>query len=444
MALAIDLELRTAGCARPTHSSSAASDPFARANVMARGLVGSSLVDGEEVPVLFSPMYKQAFDLRSGVCLSDPAAGAPGATTLAGCRVVLTAKRRASELASALERRGAEVLRAPILSIVPHADDELLIAQTTALIADPPDAVVATTGVGFRGWMDAADAAGCADELLAMLRRARIIARGPKAQGAVHGAGLTADWVADSETAAEIKELFADEGAAGLHIAVQHHGSGSDGIDELLTGLGARVTSLVVYRWGPSPDPEAVSRAVGLVAGAEVDAVAFTSAQGVVEFLSACEREGLRDEVIAAMAGPVLPATVGPVTAAPLVELGLSPLVPDRYRLGALVRELSAALNDRSPSDVVTPSGVLRLRRAAAALDGRALPLSQVQLAVLRALVSAEGGVVSREDILALLPGCSNDPHAAEVAVARLRDSMGDRSLVRTVPRRGYRLEVSA
>lgn len=47
-------------------------DPFARANVMARGLVGSSLVAGEDVPVLFSPMYKQAFDLRTGRCLSDP------------------------------------------------------------------------------------------------------------------------------------------------------------------------------------------------------------------------------------------------------------------------------------------------------------------------------------------------------------------------------------
>ena len=33
----------------------------------------ASLVDGEDVPVLFSPMYKQAFDLRTGVCLSDPA-----------------------------------------------------------------------------------------------------------------------------------------------------------------------------------------------------------------------------------------------------------------------------------------------------------------------------------------------------------------------------------
>ena len=373
-----------------------------------------------------------------------PTAPSSGAHSLAGCRVVLTAKRRASELASALERRGAEVIKAPILSIVPHADDELLMAQTRALIQDPPDAVVATTGVGFRGWMDAADAAGCAGELLQVLRGARIIARGPKAQGAVHGAGLTADWVADSETAAEIKELFDFEGAEGLHVAVQHHGSGSDGIDELLAELGARVTSLVVYRWGPSPDPDAVTRAIGLVAAAEVDSVAFTSAQGVVEFLAACEREGLRDEVLEAMAGPVLPATVGPVTAAPLVELGLTPLVPDRFRLGALVRELSAALAERGLAEVATPAGTLWLRRSAAALDGRALPLSQVQFAVLRALVEAGGGVVSREEILSVLPGASNDPHAAEVAVARLRDSMGDRSLVRTVPRRGYRLEVSA
>ena len=53
------------------------------------------------------------------------------------------------------------------------------------------------------------------------------------------------------------------------------------------------------------------------------------------------------------------------------------------------------------------------------------------------------GQVCAAGQPLAVLPGSSNDPHAAEVAVARLRDSMGDRSLVRTVPRRGYRLEVS-
>lgn len=360
---------------------------------------------------------------------------------LAGSRVLITAKRRASELGSALERRGADVVHAPVLSIVPHADDSRLVAQTQALLAHPPDVVVATTGVGFRGWMEAADAAGHLDELLRVLGRARMIARGPKAQGAIHGAGLVADWVAESETAAEIKDLFETEGVAGLHVAVQHHGSGSDGIDELLVELGARVTSLVVYRWGPSPDPAAVVRAIGLVAAAAVDAVAFTSAPGVMAFLEAADREDARAEVLAALAGPVLPATVGPVTAAPLVELGLKPLVPDRFRMGALIRELTGALVGRGVTEVATPGGVLRLKRWSASLQGHALALSPVQLAVLRALVEADGGVVSRASILQLLPGASEDPHAAEVAVARLRGVLGDRSLVRTVARRGYRLE---
>ena len=44
-------------------------DPFSRANVMSRGIVGSR----GEVPKVASPMYKQSFDLRTGQCLDDPA-----------------------------------------------------------------------------------------------------------------------------------------------------------------------------------------------------------------------------------------------------------------------------------------------------------------------------------------------------------------------------------
>jgi nitrite reductase (NADH) small subunit len=43
-------------------------DPFCGANVIARGLVGTR----GDVPTVASPMYKQVFDLRSGVCLDDP------------------------------------------------------------------------------------------------------------------------------------------------------------------------------------------------------------------------------------------------------------------------------------------------------------------------------------------------------------------------------------
>jgi nitrite reductase (NADH) small subunit len=43
-------------------------DPFSGANVMSRGIVGSR----GDVPTVASPMFKQVFDLRTGICLDDP------------------------------------------------------------------------------------------------------------------------------------------------------------------------------------------------------------------------------------------------------------------------------------------------------------------------------------------------------------------------------------
>ena len=43
-------------------------DPFSKAFVIARGIVG----DKGGVPKIASPIYKQGFDLRTGVCLDDP------------------------------------------------------------------------------------------------------------------------------------------------------------------------------------------------------------------------------------------------------------------------------------------------------------------------------------------------------------------------------------
>lgn len=42
-------------------------DPFSGASVLSRGIVGSR----GDVPVVSSPMYKQAFDLTTGRCLDD-------------------------------------------------------------------------------------------------------------------------------------------------------------------------------------------------------------------------------------------------------------------------------------------------------------------------------------------------------------------------------------
>ncbi len=54
-------------------------DPYSRANVLSRGIVGSRGNVGERDEAVFvaSPMYKQPFDLRTGQCLDDPAVSVP-------------------------------------------------------------------------------------------------------------------------------------------------------------------------------------------------------------------------------------------------------------------------------------------------------------------------------------------------------------------------------
>ncbi|MBB2894127.1 uroporphyrinogen-III synthase [Flexivirga oryzae] len=366
----------------------------------------------------------------------------PSGGQLLGCRVILTGQRRSAELAAALERRGATVEHAPTLSVVPHVDDAELLARTKELIDNPPDIAVISTGVGFTGWVEAADAAGLAEPLLDMLRASRLIARGPKARGAIQAAGLSADWVADSETSAEIRDFLLTEGVAGRRIAVQHHGAGSDGLDEAFQEAGAEVSSVVIYRWGPAPDPEAVRAAVQAVARRECDAVAFTAAPGAAAFLDAARSEGLLTEVVLAFTDPagVFAAAVGDTTAAPLRAEGIEPLVPDRFRMGALVRTLVGELAGRHGLRVQTAAGELRVLSGAALLDGEVLTLSPSGLAVLRVLAEANGSVVSRGDILDALPGDSSDAHAAEVAISRLREATRGRPLVTTVVKRGYRL----
>jgi nitrite reductase (NADH) small subunit len=52
-------------------------DPCSRASVMARGIVGTRATEAGDVPVVASPMHKQAFDLRTGQCLDDAAVRVP-------------------------------------------------------------------------------------------------------------------------------------------------------------------------------------------------------------------------------------------------------------------------------------------------------------------------------------------------------------------------------
>ena len=80
--------------------------------------------------------------------------------TLTGFTIGITAARRADEFAALLTRRGAEVIHAPAIRIIPLIDDDELERATESILKEPPDVMVATTGIGFRGWVEAADGWG--------------------------------------------------------------------------------------------------------------------------------------------------------------------------------------------------------------------------------------------------------------------------------------------
>jgi uroporphyrinogen-III synthase len=366
----------------------------------------------------------------SASALAEPAA------SLSGYTVGVTADRRRDELAGLLESRGARVVLAPALRIVPIADDAELRAATRACLESPPEVVLMNTGIGMRGWLEAVEGWGLAEPLRAVLSRAYLVARGPKARAAVRAAGLQDQWSPQGESFEELVDHLTARGITGLTVAIQLHGESQPEYTEALQAAGARVIEVPVYRWAPPTDPTPLHRLVDLVTGRLVDAVTFTSAPAVNALLHAAGTEC--DAVLAAFRKDVVAACVGPVTAAPLRRYDVPTVTPARARLGALVRIIVDELPKRAVTFKVS-GHVLTLRGHAAIVDGELRPLAPAPMAVLRALAATPGRVLSRAALLRTLPRGA-DEHAVEMAVARLRAGLGTAGIVQTVVKRGYRL----
>jgi uroporphyrinogen-III synthase len=359
---------------------------------------------------------------------------------LAGYTVGITAARRADELAVLLQRRGATVLHAPAIRIVPLPDDTELLAATRNVLAEPVDVVIATTGIGFRGWIEAADGWDLGPDLLARLAASTLLARGPKAKGAIRAAGLVENWSPDSEASPELLEHLLATGVAGKRVVLQLHGEPLTWFSTALRAAGADVVLVPVYRWTEPADIAPVERLLDATLAGQVDAVAFTSAPAAASLLAIAERGGRLDDLLRALRTTTIAVCVGAITANPLASMGVTAVRPDRARLGAMARTLADVLPTRALRLQVGPCD-LQLRGQAVLVDGELRPVPPAPMAVLRALAAGRGRVVSRKALLAALPA-GGEEHAVETAVARLRTALGQPRLVRTVVKRGYRLAI--
>ncbi|MFI7600021.1 uroporphyrinogen-III synthase [Actinoplanes sp. NPDC049681] len=368
----------------------------------------------------------------------EPDQNADVAGPLAGFTVAVTAERRREELAALLERRGARVVVAPAITIVPLGDDQALHAATEACVGLAPDIVVATTGIGFRGWLEAAEGWGMGDTLRAALGRARLIARGAKPCGAIRAADLTEEWSAATESSEEILERLLAQGIAGRRIAVQLHGGPQAEFTGALRAAGAAVVEVPVYRSALPPDVAPVRRLVGQLTAGQIDAVTFTSAPAVQALLEIAGPDG--SEVLDRFRGGTMAACVGPVTAAALVAQDVPVVTPHRSRLGALVKVVTDELPRRARR-LSVGGDQLEIRGHAVLIDGRLQTLAPAAMAMLGSLADRPGAVVSKEKLAEALPR-GTDAHAVDVAIARLRTALGGGGHIETVIKRGYRLRV--
>ncbi|MDQ6617598.1 MAG: uroporphyrinogen-III synthase [Actinomycetota bacterium] len=362
---------------------------------------------------------------------------------LDGFVVGITADRRWEEQAELLSRRGATIVHGPTITTLYLASDDNLRRATLALIEDPPDYLVATTGIGVRAWLDTATTWGVGDQLTAALGQARIIARGPKAAAALQIGGLSVWQRSPTEQMEALVEILLAEPLHGRRVAVQEYGMESPELVELLIGAGATVVSVPVYRWRIPADPEPARRLAKAACSGQLDAVTFTSAPAVHNLFALAETPEEADQLRAAFNGPVTAACVGPVCAGGARQEGVQdPLTPSVGRLGLLVRALGDQMSERRRSFQLAGHALV-LQGGAIELDGAVDVLTPKERAILDILARKPGAVVGRETFLRRVWGCAEtDPHLLEVAIGRLRRRLGPAGgALQTIAGRGYRLD---
>ncbi|HEX9139304.1 MAG TPA: uroporphyrinogen-III synthase, partial [Steroidobacteraceae bacterium] len=241
---------------------------------------------------------------------------------LTGRVIALPETRELAVFAGLLERRGALVLRCPLVSIVDAPDPGPILAWLRGFAAGGCDDLILLTGEGLRrliGCLERHEPALRAPFLQA-LQRVRRITRGPKPARALRELGLAPDIAAEVPTTAGIIESMRHQPLVGRRVGVQLYGTEpNQPLVKFLIAGGAKVLTVAPYIYADAADDAAVRSLLERMASGGVDAIAFTSA-GQVTRLFKVGGEALARRAL----GQTAVAAVGPVVAATLSAHGIA------------------------------------------------------------------------------------------------------------------------
>ena len=229
--------------------------------------------------------------------------------------------RELDVFASLLERRGARVLRAPLVAIRDAPEPQPVLEWISAFSAGSCQDLILLTGEGLRRLLTCLERwqPQGRERFLAALASVRKITRGPKPARALRELGLSSDLEALTPTTDGVIATLRPLDLRGRVVGVQLYGSEPNlPLQNYLLAAGAQPLAVAPYVYANASDDTAVIELLDQLRSGAVDAIAFTS-KAQIERLFAVATAAA---VLSALAGTQV-AVVGPVVAEALRQRGV-------------------------------------------------------------------------------------------------------------------------
>jgi uroporphyrinogen-III synthase len=265
---------------------------------------------------------------------------------LLGKVVAVPEARQLDVLAGLLERRGAGVLRCPLIGIEDSPDENGVVGWIERLVEQPPDLVVFYTGEGIERLAGFAERAGIKAQFVAALAGTPKLTRGPKPKRALRALELVPEYSATEPTTAGMIAAAQAIAAPLRRVALQLYSQDQDRqLSRYFEERGAAVDSVAPYVYASAVDDERVAALIGELASGRVDAIAFTSKAQVQRLVELARKRGLEAELRTGLSRTKV-AAIGPVVAEELDGLGVRVDVTptESYSMKPLVTSLCALL----------------------------------------------------------------------------------------------------
>ena len=199
---------------------------------------------------------------------------------LQGKTIAVPEMRELEVFSALLERRGAKVLRCPLVTIYDSPHSAQVLAFAVKLAEGGFDDFVLITGEGLTRIISCIDRYEPAlrPRFVEGLRNLRTITRGPKPARALRALGLKPQIEATEPTTDGVIRSLSAEPLEGRRMAVQLYGNDPNlTLMRFLRDRKAVITTVAPYVYGNAADDATVHSLLERMAAGEVDAIAFTS-----------------------------------------------------------------------------------------------------------------------------------------------------------------------